>query len=256
MFGKPVSVALIGNNLEELREAKVMLRDYLEKRSDLKDVTDTDKQGMPELAMELTPKAKFLGLTEAQVFGQVRKGFFGLEAQSLQRGDEEVKVWVRYDEQDRRTVSQLESARLMTPDGASFPIRELATFTDQSNVTEINHQEGTREIRVEADVENLLVSVPQVLSEAEATVLSDIKTQFPNLRYTLEGEARLSSKTQNSSQGPSIVVLILMVTVIMLNYRSVSKRSRYSSFFPLRSWVPPGVRFCTVFRLVSSQCWV
>ncbi|MEM6843890.1 MAG: efflux RND transporter permease subunit [Bacteroidota bacterium] len=223
VFGKPVSIALVGNDLAELRAAKTQLRDYLERRSDLKDVTDTDKQGVPELAMKLNAKARLLGLSEAQVFNQVRQGFFGLEVQSLQRGDEEVKVWMRYDKQDRQSVDQLENVRLRTPNGASYPIRALATFDNQTSVAAINHQEGTREIRVEADVANLLVSVPGVLAEAEATVLKDIQQQFPNVRYTLEGEARLSGKTQNSSQTPSIIILILMVTVLMLNYRSVSK---------------------------------
>ncbi len=223
IFGKPVSIALIGRDLEELRMAKTKLREYLSNREDLKDVTDTDKLGMPEVEMQLTNKAKYLGLTEAAVFDQIRKGFFGLEVQSLQRGDEEVKVWVRYDKEDRRSINKLENVRLMTPDGASYPINELATFKQRTNVTEINHQNGIREIRVEADIQNLLVSVPSVLAETEATVLKEIKEEFPNLWYTLEGEARLSSKTQNSSQGPSMIILILMVTVLLLNYRSVSK---------------------------------
>ena len=232
IFGKPVSIALVGRDLEELREAKTILRDYLSTRTDLKDVTDTDKLGMPEVEMKLTNKAKFLGLSEAQVFDQIRKGFFGLETQSLQRGDEEVKVWIRYDEKDRKSIEDLERARLLTPDGASYPISELATFTRKANVTEINHQNGIREIRVEADIENLLVSVPAVLAETEATVLKDIKAAFPNLQYTLEGEARLSSKTQNSSQGPSTIIMILMITILLLNYRSVGKAVAILAMLP------------------------
>ncbi|MEO1652089.1 MAG: efflux RND transporter permease subunit [Bacteroidota bacterium] len=223
VFGKPVSIALVGRDMEELRTAKQLLRDYLVQQPDLKDITDTDKLGMPEIEMELSPKARFLGLTEAQVFDQIRKGFFGLEAQSLQRGDEEVKVWIRYDEQDRRRIEDLEQVRIFTPDGAAYPMNEIATFHKTNNVTAIHHQSGVREIRVEADIAHLLVSVPGVLARAEASILPLIQAQFPNIRYTLEGEARLSSKTQNSSQGPSLVVLILMVTVLLLNYRSFSK---------------------------------
>lgn len=232
IFGKPVSIALVGRDLDELRDAKNKLRRYLSQRDDLKDVTDTDKQGMPEVEMALTNKARFLGLTEAAVFDQIRKGFFGMEAQSLQRGDEEVKVWIRYDEQDRRSTDDLKQVRLQTPDGASYPIEELATFTEKTNVTEINHQNGIREIRVEADIANLLVAVPSVLAEAEATVLKEITSEFPNLWYTLEGEARLSSKTQTSSQGPSIIVLILMITILLLNYRSWSKALAILSMLP------------------------
>lgn len=232
VFGKPVSIALVGRNLQELRQAKDLLRTHLSERADLKDVTDTDKLGTPELQMQLTPKAKFLGLSEAQVFDQVRKGFFGLEVQSLQRGDEEVKVWVRFAEQDRRSVEDLEKMRFFTPDGASYPLGELATFSYQTNVAQISHQSGIREVRVEADVENLLVSVPAVLAEVESTILADISEQFPNVRYTFEGQARLSAKTQNSSQGASIIVLVLMITVLLLSYRSVSKAVAILAMLP------------------------
>ncbi|MEL7268143.1 MAG: efflux RND transporter permease subunit [Bacteroidota bacterium] len=232
VFGKPVSIALLGTNFEEVREAKKMLRTYLEQRDDLKDVTDTDKLGMPELEMKLTPKARFLGLSEGQVFDQIRKGFFGLEAQSLQRGDEEVKVWLRYDETDRKRIEQLKNARFITPSGASYPIGEIATFHQKEGVREINHQNGIREIRVEADVASLMTSVPAVLGEAEATVLKDIKQKFPNLRYTLEGEARLSKETQDSSQGPSTIVFILIVAIVLFNYRSFGKTLAILSMLP------------------------
>jgi len=232
VFGKPVSIALLGTNFEEVREAKKMLRTYLEQRDDLKDVTDTDKLGMPELEMKLTPKARFLGLSEGQVFDQIRKGFFGLEAQSLQRGDEEVKVWLRYDETDRKRIEQLQNARFITPSGASYPIGEIATFHQKEGVREINHQNGIREIRVEADVASLMASVPAVLGEAEATVLKDIKQKFPNLRYTLEGEARLSKETQDSSQGPSTIVFILIIAIVLFNYRSFGKTLAILSMLP------------------------
>ncbi len=232
VFGKPVSIALLGTNFEEVRAAKKLLRRYLEQRDDLKDVTDTDKVGMPELEMTLTPKARFLGLSEGQVFNQIRKGFFGLEAQSLQRGDEEVKVWLRYDENDRKRIDQLENARFITPSGASYPIGEIATFSEKVGVRKINHQSGIREIRVEADVASLMTSVPAVLAEAEATVLKEIKNEYPNLRYTLEGEARLSGETQTSSQGPSTVVFILIIAIVLFNYRSFGKTIAILSMLP------------------------
>ncbi len=223
IFGKPVSIALIGRKLDNLRQAKTRLRKWLEQRTDLKDVTDTDKLGMPELEMKLTPKANFLGFSEAQVFDHVRKGFFGLEAQSLQRGDEEVKIWLRYDAKNRNSIEDLKSVRIASPTGASYPLSELATFENKSNVAVINHQNGIREMRVEADIASLLVSVPSILADAEATILKDIKKDFPNLKYTLEGEARLSGKTQNSSQGPSTLVFIFMIGILLINYRSFSK---------------------------------
>ncbi|MBL3658785.1 efflux RND transporter permease subunit [Fulvivirga sediminis] len=232
IFGKPVSIALLGSNIEDLRGAKKMLRAYLSDRDDLKDITDTDKQGIPELEMALSDKARYLGMNEGVVFNQIRKGFFGLEAQSLQRGDEEIKVWLRYDADDRQSLAQLKDARLRTAEGGSYPIGELATFEEATGVREINHQSGIREIRVEADVATLLTSVPAVIADAEETILKDIKQRYPNIRYTLEGEARLSAETQGSSQGPSIVVFILIITIVLLNYRSLTKTAAILLMLP------------------------
>ena len=198
VFGKPVSVALLSRDLESLRGAKKMLRDYLSQRSDLKDVTDTDKEGMPELNMTLTPKARFLGLSEGMVFNQIRKGFFGLEAQSIQRGDEEIKVWLRYGENDRKSINNLQEAKLMTPNGASYPIGELADFTAEEGVRSINHQNGVREIRVEADVENLLVSVPAVLAETRGDYLAGNKPEVP--QPSLHAGRRSPTICRNTSQ--------------------------------------------------------
>ncbi|MEO1487103.1 MAG: efflux RND transporter permease subunit [Bacteroidota bacterium] len=222
-FGKPISISLVSNDMNAVRYAKEQVRAYLESRDDVKDVTDTDKKGTPELSMKLTPQARYLGLGEAQVFDQIRKGFFGLEAQSLQRGDEEIKVWLRYDEEDRRSLQQLKNHRFLTPSGASYPLGELATFEFKEGEREIAHQNGIRNIRVEADPVGLLTSVPNVLAETEQQVLTKIVEKYPNMRYTFEGEARLSAEGQNSSQIPSVIVFIIIVTIVLINYRSWSK---------------------------------
>ena len=85
---------------------------------------------------------------------------------------------------------------------------------------------------MEADVASLLTSVPTVLAEAEASVLSDIQQKYPNLKYTLEGEARLSAETQTSSQTPSTIVFILIITIVLLNYRSFGKTIAILSMLP------------------------
>lgn len=95
-FGKPVSVSLRSSDLAELNAAKDELRAELAQLSMLRDVVDSDKPGNREVVMELKDKARLLGLTVQDVVGQVRQGFFGLETQRVQRGEDEVKVQVRY----------------------------------------------------------------------------------------------------------------------------------------------------------------
>ncbi len=93
--GSPVSVSLLSNNIQELKAAKTELKEELKKNQELKDVIDNDPQGIKEINIKLKDNAYLLGLTLNDVMSQIRSGFFGRQAQRFQRGQDEIKVWVR-----------------------------------------------------------------------------------------------------------------------------------------------------------------
>ena len=94
-FGKPVSVTFLGENQKELDAAKDELKAAMKELPQLKDVVESVQEGNREINIKLTDEAYILGFNEAQILNQVRQGYFGYEAQRLQRGKDEVKVWVR-----------------------------------------------------------------------------------------------------------------------------------------------------------------
>jgi len=95
--GSPVSVSLLSNNISELKAAKLELKSFLESNPLLKDIEDNDPAGIKEIRLELKENAYLLGLDLRTVMSQVRAGFFGAQAQRFQRGQDEIRVWVRYD---------------------------------------------------------------------------------------------------------------------------------------------------------------
>ncbi len=94
--GSPVAVSLLSNNIEELKAAKIELKEILTKNPLLKDISDNDPAGIKEIRIKLKDNAYLLGLNLQTVMGQVRAGFFGIQAQRFQRGQDEIKIWVRY----------------------------------------------------------------------------------------------------------------------------------------------------------------
>src|SRR5690606_32253090 len=136
----------------------------LKSQSDLKDVTDDDLDGLREIKIELKDKAYLLGLNEQQVMSQIRQGYFGGEIQRLQRGLDEVKVWVRYNEQERASQSSLSEMKIRTTTGESYLLKDIATFQISRGVVSINHMDGERQILVSADIANSEVSVTDILS--------------------------------------------------------------------------------------------
>ena len=219
-FGKPVSIAMRGNNLDQLRVATEELKTELDNLTELKDVTDNDQTGQREIRLELKEQAYALGLTPQDILVQVRQGFFGGEVQRLQRGLDEVKVWVRYSPEDRSNVNQLADMRIRTPDGRSFPLSELSDFTLERGALAINHTDGQREILVEADVSSSKTSVTDLISTIQRDILPPILARHPGVRFGFEGQYREQAKSADSMKTVMPIILLIMLSLIVLTFRS------------------------------------
>jgi multidrug efflux pump subunit AcrB len=219
-FGKPISVAFLGNNLKELEMAKDELKVELRKLNALKDVNDNDLLGIKEINVQLKPKAYMLGLSLQDMLGQVRSGFFGKEVQRLQRGRDEVKIWVRYNEKDRSSINNLSAMFITTPSGEKVPFDELATYTIKRGVVSINHLDGKRQINVEADMMDETSSVTEILSYVKEALVPGILARYPSVNVLYEGQNREAEKTQKSAAKALPVILFLIIAMITFTFRS------------------------------------
>ncbi len=232
VFGRPVSVALRGKDLGELRAARDDLRSSMQGRDDIKDVSDTDQTGVQEAIIRLNPTGERLGLTLGAVMNQVRAAFFGIEAQSLQRGDEEIEVWLRYPDEDRRSEAQLSDMRITTPTGGSYPLGEVAYFDYGTANQVINRLEGEREIRVEANVANAGVSAPTVIGELEGGPLAAITDKYPSVTFTAEGQSRESSKMGGGAAVVLPIIMLIMLALIVVAFNSFSQALLTFALYP------------------------
>lgn len=219
-FGKPVSIAMMGNDLGQLEKAVEELKDALDEMAEVKDVTDNNLEGLRELNVELKEQARYLGLDLQTVVTQVRQGFFGAEVQRLQRGEDEVRIWVRYDEKDRSSVGQLEEMRIRLPGGKEYPLRELATLSEERGVVAINRIDGMREIRVEGDLASFGSSGSDINGTIKDEILPPILAQYPGVRASFEGQARSAQQTQESGTRVMIIIVFVMYLMTVLTFRS------------------------------------
>lgn len=224
-FGKPISISMIHrfDDLEELREVKSELMRQMNAEDSIIDVIDNDEIGQRELDISLKPDAELLGFTLQGVIDQVRQGFFGIEIQSIQRGDEEIKVWVRYEREARSSLVDLERMRITAPNGNRYFLRDIAHINEQETVVLINRRDGRREILVEADVSSLDIPVPAVIGMIQSRILPELAEKYPSVEYTFEGQARQSRDTAQSAARAGPVILLIMFFMILLNGRSVSQ---------------------------------
>ncbi len=221
--GSPVAVSLLGNNIQELKDAKTELKSYMMSNPVLKDVSDTDPAGIKEVRIKLKKDAYILGLTLQSVMTQVRSGFFGVQAQRFQRGQDEIKVWVRYELEDRSSIRNLDDMWISTPTGDRIPFSEIATYEIARGDVAINHLNGRREIQLTADMSSPKESATDVMTEIKTEILPNILAKYPSVQPSYEGQNREAAKTVNSANQVGLAVLILIYAVIAFTFRSYSQ---------------------------------
>ncbi|MBV6647901.1 MAG: efflux RND transporter permease subunit, partial [Cyclobacteriaceae bacterium] len=231
-FGMPISIAMIGEDIDELRLAKNKLKASMSSRIDIKDVSDNDMQGIQELKVKLKPQAELMGLNLASVMNQIRAGFFGMEAQSLQRGDDEIEIWVRYPKEGRSSVEQLQEMRITDATGNYYLLKDIAFIGRDRGTLSINHVDGQRQIKVEANVAHKNVSAPKVIADIEATVIPDILEQHPSVNYAVEGQNRTSFKMIQTISVVGPLVMLFILALIIVNCNSFSQGFIVFSLFP------------------------
>lgn len=222
--GSPVSVSLLSNNIGELKAAKEELKEAMSRNALLKDVTDNDPQGIKEIRLQLKDNAALLGLNLRSVMSQVRSGFFGFQAQRFQRGQDEIRVWVRYDREERSSLSSLENMRILTPSGDRVPLGEVATYEIRRGEVAINHLDGLREIQISSELEDpQTTSATDMLEWIRNEVMPDIQSRFPSVTPSYEGQNREANKLLGSLQFVGLSVLFLIYITIAFTFRSFSQ---------------------------------
>ncbi len=222
--GDPVSVSLLGNNIEELKGAKAELKSALLENALLKDVADNDPAGIKEIRLELKENAYLLGLNLRTVMNQVRAGFFGAQAQRFQRGQDEIRVWVRYDRENRSSISDLDEMRIVAPNGERIPLKEIATYSIERGDVAINHLDGQREIQVSSDIKDLqTTSGTDAMTWVRTEIMPDILSKYPTITPSYEGQNREANKLISSLRFVGLTVLFLIFVTIAFTFRSFSQ---------------------------------
>lgn len=221
--GKPVSVSLLGYNIQELKAAKDELKQILSANILLRDILDNDPQGIKEITLTMKDAGYSLGLTLSGLMAQVRNGFNGLQVQRFQRGEDEVIVWVRYDREGRSSIQDLEEMRIVTPAGVRVPLKELADYSIERGEISINHLDGKREIKVDADLKNPKESAADIVQEIRTEIMPKLIAKYPSITASYEGQNREAAKVADSAKKVFPIVLLLIYIVIAFTFRSYSQ---------------------------------
>lgn len=221
--GKPISLALLSDNIEELKGAKQMMKTYLQSNPLVKDIQDNDPQGIKEIKITLKDGAYAMGFRLNDVISQVRSGFFGFQAQRFQRRRDEIKVWVRYDKEERSSIKNLDDMRIVSASGDRVPLREIVNYEISRGEISINHLNGKREIRIEGDLKDPKTSATDIMNTVKAEMLPELQAKYPHVTAEFEGQNREANKTTASAGVILPIIIFSIFVIIAFTFRSISQ---------------------------------
>jgi multidrug efflux pump subunit AcrB len=217
--GSPIDVQLVGSDFTVLQEIAARTRDRLATYPGVFDITDDFEGGKAEIKLDLKPGAELLGLTLDDLARQVRQAFFGLEVQRIQRGREEVKVYLRYPRKDRESLETLERMTIRTPTGAEVPFEEVARATQGRGFDAITRIDRNRKVSVTADVDKENADVEGIKADI-TTWLNGVVADYPGVAVSLEGEAAEQRDSFSSIRQGILFVFFFIYVLLAIPFRS------------------------------------
>ncbi len=222
-LGNPVEAALSHPDPERLAEAAEAVVDGLRSIDGVFDIRSDHQAGVGEMQLALRPEARSLGFTVAELAGQVRSAFFGVEALRLQRDREEVRVQVRLPEDERDALTDVEGYLLRTGSGAEAPIRQVASMRMGASSPAIRRQDGHRVVTVTADVDESVISGGEANAILEESILGGLRDEHPQLAWSFGGEQQQQLQSLDALYRGFAIAMVAIFALLAIPLGSYGK---------------------------------
>ena len=149
---KPISLEILGYDLNQGLKFAGHLRDALRTVPGLVDLTISQKDPRPEVWVDIDrKKAASLGLNVAMVAGTLRNYFYGVEATEFRDSGDSFKIFTRFGEADKNRLSNLPEVPIFTPDGRMIRLKAVAAVVEGLGPIEIERKNRQRIIKLEGN---------------------------------------------------------------------------------------------------------
>ncbi|QIR14495.1 efflux RND transporter permease subunit [Shewanella aestuarii] len=227
-----ISFRLEGKDEAQLVAASLALKDKLNSLKGVSDVNDSRQSSAKEVQFQLKPLAHSLGLTLANIAGQVGNSFYGLEAQRIIRNGEEIKVMLRYPEEQRNSIALVQDVLIKTSQGAELPLSEVAEITVVQGVNSIRRENGNRTINVWASVDSEQAEPFKLAKDIRDNFIPELLAKYPRVRSEVSGSIQEQLDSADTQLRDFILSMLLIYTLLAIPLKSYLQPMMIMSVIP------------------------
>ena len=215
--GAAVSIEISGDDYGQLAGISHRLRETIKDVHGLVDLKDDFNTGKPEIEVVVDrEKAGLLWTNTGQIASTVRSAINGAEASKYRVGEDEYKIRVRLQEDQRKSIQDMENIHItfMNRRGTllTIPLASVATIRKTTGVSEIRHKDLKRVITVTGGVEDRVAS--EVLNEVKGLLTGFELPSGYNIRFGGQDEEQ-GKAMRFLGQAFAVTLLLVFLTLVM-----------------------------------------
>ncbi|BBN81703.1 acriflavin resistance protein [Pseudoalteromonas sp. A25] len=213
-------VQLKSNNDQALKSAGAFLLRQIQEINGTSGIDHNLDLGEPQYYFELNEQGRALGLDTNSLSMQVLNSFGGDIVQRFQQGENEIKVRVRYPQQQRKTLADIKAAYVRTPSGIIVPLSDIAHVHSQYQSSEITRIQGKRAVFISAVVDKEVISPHQLIAQLKASTLGELEAIYPDVSINFAGEAQQQQETGNSMVQMFALAMLIIYALLAIPLKS------------------------------------
>ena len=208
--GSNVEIKVFGYDLDNSNRVAIDLRDKISKLPGVRDADLSRDDLRPEYNVTFDrEKLALHGLNNASVSQAVRNRIDGMKASKYREDGDEYDIVVRYAEEHRTSLQDVENINLMTATGRTIKLKEVATVVEEFAAPDIQRENRQRLVKVTASLAPG-VALSDVVNEVQA-VIDEYDTP-DGIDLELGG----TLEDQQETFGDLILLLALIVVLVYI----------------------------------------
>lgn len=216
----PVKLGLTADDPEALMAATRLVEEKLATYDGLFGINNSQRSARTEILVTARDDAENYEVNRDQLARQVRQGFFGEEVQRIPRGRDEVKVMVRYPEEARRSLEQINRMRIRVGDDAEIPIGSVAHLEFAQGASAIRRLDRRRIVEVTAEADHEVADPHGIVTDIRDNFAPGLMQAYPGLEFLVKGEQDAASEFLFELVRLTLMAFLCTFALIAIAFRS------------------------------------
>jgi multidrug efflux pump subunit AcrB len=218
--GDPVAIEMSLPDNQDIAPIVAEVEDGLRGIPGVFGIRDDLSAGRLEYTLALRQDARVFGVSLADLAQQMRAGFFGIEATRVQRGADDVRVFVRLPQDQRDSLSDLLDTEIRTSAGDLIPLSSVAEIREARSPTEILRRDGRKITTITADVDTSVITGGEANEIITTDILPRLQAENPGLIIEFGGEQAEQGDAAGALGTASGIALFIIFALLALVFRS------------------------------------